>query len=332
MTYRIDRRRAMRWAISGGAAALLPATAPAQVSNNVVIGKDGWLFPGWEDVRHVDLQKCRRVSQLIGNAVAAMQEGGIAVAIALTPTKARIYPEFLPDTFKSAAETNRRYSLVREDLRRSGATVPDMAAVFAAQKAAQPNDLLFFKADTHWTPMAAELAATDMARQVKQDITLPPARRPGTQLGSPVTMRYDTNDLALLLSPGQQRNYPAQTYRLSRPTRPAGPAGLVEEDDADVMVIGNSYMQVGFGFPPMLSSQLGRPVGLVWKVGRVGPFRTLLDYLAGDLFRARRPKLLVWHFLEGNMEHMPDVATSWGPGAIPPQEFLDEVRARMGVR
>ena len=36
--------------------------APAQAeSNQVVIGRDGWLFGAWENVRQVDLRKTREV-------------------------------------------------------------------------------------------------------------------------------------------------------------------------------------------------------------------------------------------------------------------------------
>lgn len=327
----LGRRSALAGLAAVAGSGGLPAPATAQNSGQVVHGKDGWLFAAWEDIRRVDLAKCRRVAQLVGNAVGILQQAGIEVAISLTPTRARIYPEFLPDHFQPSNEAKRRYALVLEELRKSRAVVPDLADLFAGLRTSQPAEPAFFKADIHWTPMGAEAAATDMARQVKNAVRLPPPPHPGTQLGHTITMRYDTNDLAQLLPPAEQRRFPPQAYKVREVVRARGVAALLEDETADVVVVGNSYMQVGFGFPPMLSNQLGRPVSLVWKVGRVGPFRTLLDYLEGPLFKGQKPKLLVWHFLEGNMEYLPDVVSTFGQGAMPPQEFLSDLRRLCGV-
>ncbi len=311
-----------------GLPALAPTTAQAQVAGNVVIGKDGWLFPAWDDVRRVDLAKTRRVAQFVNSAIQTMKLAGIEVVVSLTPTKARVYPEFLPEGFRSTPDADRRYALVLEELRRQGTLVPDLATLFATMRRSQPAEQIYFKADIHWTPMGAEPAATETAREIKARVQLPAAPRPGTRLGPPVTMRYEKNDLAAELPVAEQRRYPFEPFRV-RQVVTQGQAALVEDDSADVTVVGNSFMQVGYGFPPMLSNQLARPVALAVKIGRVGPYRTLLDYLASPGFRSQRPKVLVWHFLEGNMEIMPDHTGTWAGAAMAPNAFMTELRNRV---
>jgi alginate O-acetyltransferase complex protein AlgJ len=298
------------------------------VAGNVVVGKDGWLFPAWDEIRRVDLAKTRRVAQVITNAVQTMKLAGIEVAISLTPTKARVYPEFLPDGFRSSPEADRRYAVALEELRKFGTVVPDLATLFATLRRSQPAEKVYFKADIHWTPMGAEPAAAETAKAVKASLRLPPSPRPGTRLGPVVTMRYEKNDLAEQLPAAEQRNYAFESFRVRQVVR-GGQAALVEEDSADVTVVGNSFMQVGYGFPPMLSNQLERPVNLAVKIGRVGPYRTLLDYVSGQSFRTDRPKLIIWHFLEGNMEIMPDHVGTWAAGAISPQAFMAELSNRV---
>ena len=91
------------------------------------------------------------------------------------------------------------------------------------------------------------------------------------------------------------------------------------------MVVGTSNVQPRFGFQPVLSNQLVRPVGLSWKPNNVGTYATLLDYLRSDAFRQQRPRALVWNHLEQDMVNTTN-NSSWGQAAIAPAEFLNQVR------
>jgi alginate O-acetyltransferase complex protein AlgJ len=329
--FRVMHAPLPRRALLGGLGALgLSRAAFGQSTplmlNNVVLGRDGWLYGGWEDVRRVDLARTRRVTTLISNAASILKQNGIDTVISLTPTKARIYPEFLPEAFRSTADAERRYAVALEELRRPGTVVPDLATLFADLRRTQPTQPLYFKADIHWTPMAAEPAAVETAKAIKAGLRLPPSARPGTRLGPHVSMRYEKNDLAEQLPATERGKYAFENFRVRQVQRASGQAALIEDDSADVVVVGNSFMQVGYGFPPMLSNQLERPVSLAVKIGRVGPYRTLLDYVTSAPFRQSRPKLLVWHFLEGNMEILPDHVGTWATGAIAPQDFLNDLR------
>jgi alginate O-acetyltransferase complex protein AlgJ len=310
----------------------LPIEAPrAAIVNLVALGKDGWLFPVWDEVRHADLQKIRAMAQFVSDAVGVIKHANIDVAISITPSKARVYREFLPDDFKFSADADRRYAVAIEEYRRSGTLVPDLATNFANLRKAQPTGAFFFKADTHWTAAGAEATAAEFAKEIKEKLKLPPSATPGTQLGQPVSVLQEKNDLAELLPAADRAKYPLQTYLMRKPVEAEGQGALVADDTADVVVIGNSYMQPKYNFSSRLSNQLNRPVSLVWKVHQYGPYRTLLIYLASESFKRQRPKLIVWNFEETDLENLPDRHDAWGQNAMPAQGFMAELHGALGA-
>ena len=83
----------------------------------------------------------------------------------------------------------------------------------------------------------------------------------------------EKNDLAELLPQAQQASYPIESYFAPQVQAAQGDSALIAVDAADVVVIGNSYMQPKYGFTDTLSNLLGRPVALDWKIDRLGPLR-----------------------------------------------------------
>lgn len=322
----MQNRRALLLAGTGLA---LATPALAQIRGNLVMGRDGWLFATWEDVRRVSNQRMRPVLQLIGQAVRVLKDAEIQVGISLPPTRARLFADMLPPEFQPNADAGRRYELALEELRRSGAVVPDLLTLFTGLRTSQ-REALFFKADSHWTAVGAEAAANDMARALREAGPLPASRRPGTRLGNFLTNVHSGDFLALLPEADKPR-YPPERFRIRQAAAAAGggsvDGGLLEDDSADVTIIGNSYMQPYFGYPQVLSAAMSRPVSLVWKTARVGPYKTLLDYVTGNQFRASRPKVLIWHLMEGSLEQMPDAASWWETSSvIPGPQFIEELR------
>jgi hypothetical protein len=325
-------RRAMVTGVGVGAICGIPLEAArAAIVNVVAVGKDGWLFAIWDNVHHADVQKMRRMAQFVGDAIGVLKHANIDVAISITPSKARVYRDFLPGDFQFSAEADRRYATALEEYRRPGTLVPDLATTFANLRRAQPDAALFFKGDSHWTAAGAEAAAVGFAREIKEKLRLAPNATPGTRLGPPTSMLQEKNDLAELLPASDRAKYPMQTYLIHKPVEAEGQAALVEEDTADVVVIGNSFMQLKYNFSPMLSNQLNRPVSLAWKVNLYGPYRTLLIYLASESFRRLRPKLIVWNFQETDLEALPDSHENWYSNAMPLQSFMAELHRALGV-
>lgn len=297
----------------------------AQQSSLVEFGSDGWLFPVWDRLVRVDMVALRTALQTVAETITILRAARIQVAICLIPSRKRLMRQFLPAGSQVSPEAAQRYSLTVAECARAGAIVPDLDAVFRAQMQRDPAHLLFFRTDTHWTPMGAELAAVEMARQMRAQMQLPPSARPGTRLGDLRPMQLAAGDLTQHVPPAQRGAYGPEQSLIRQILPPEGPAALVEDDSFDTIVIGTSNVQPRFGFQPVLSNQLVRPVALSWKPNNVGTYSTLLDYLRSEAFKQRRPRAIVWNHLEPDMVNTPN-NPAWGAAAIPPAEFLNQVR------
>ena len=95
-------------------------------------------------------------------------------------------------------------------------------------------------------------------------------------------------------------------------------------------MVGNSFMQPAYGYAAVLSQALDRPVGLSWKVHQFSPYWMLLNTLRSDLYKTRRPRLMVWNFEEPDLETPSSTAGAWGQTAMPPETFLTGLRAVVG--
>lgn len=313
----IGRRSAL-----GGAALCISGRAFAKLTPTLAIGQDGWIFPAWEDVRHVSLAKSRKAGDLVATAAAALRKANIETCLLLTPMKARIYGEFLPPDFKPNGDFQPRYAQLVDDWRRAGLIVPDLATVFAAERHRR-SEPLFFKADLHWTTTGAELGGIEAARAIGERHFLPPSAQPGTRLGPYAVMTYAQNDLARQLPETEFGKIPFETTRYRAPVN--GRLDAPMDAAADVAVVGNAFVHPGYTFPTVLSNQLNRPVTAWVKTGR-SPYALLLDYLASAAFRKQRARVVVWHLMEGVMDLPPDFTDFWQTGSMSQAIFLSELR------
>ena len=307
------------------AASALPRATRAEIVDFVAVGKDDWLFAIYDENKHFDPAHMRTVTGCINDAVAIMKKAGIETAIALTPSKSRVYRDYLPADFMPIPEIDKRYALARETLSKPGTLVPDLASVMLDLRRTNPGEAYFLKADTHWTADGAEPCAIEMAKQIKARNFLPPSPKQGSALGPITTVKQAGNDLAEGLPDARAVKYGPQAYHIHQVAQVSGAAGLLDDGAADVLLVGNSFMQPKYGFAPMLSSQLGRPVSLMWKVHQSSPYKTLLQALGSDQFRKQKPKLLVWDFEETDMGALPDRTDVWGPNALKIDAFLSQL-------
>ncbi len=313
-----------------GASGLLLSAQPAQALQPVIVGKNGWLFPIWDDPGYIDPRVITQVSGIINTAIGAFRKASIEMAICLLPAKSRVYADFLPSDHHTTPAVEKRYGESLKALSTSGAIIFDLAAFMQACRKAAPNDDLFFKADTHWLPVGAASAAAEMAAQIKKLGHLPPSAQPGVTLSAPAYTVQDHNDLAQLLPAAERARYPYERY-LARSPVTSGAAGLLDDDVPDVVVVGNSFMQPAYGYASTLSAELNRPVGLAWRVHNFSPYWNMLDYLKSPAFTKQRPKLIVWTIHEVDMNTPVESAEVWGDTAMPPADFIAELRPILGV-
>lgn len=327
-TATIGRRTALTGLGALAAGAALPLPAAAEIRGKVVIGKDGWLFGNWEDIRHVDLQRLRPLGPLMTRVVQIFREKGIELIITVAPTRARIYQDMLPPDFQPNADAVKRYPAMLDLLRQTGALVPDFATALTQARATH-TEPVFLKTDTHWTGVGSEAAAAELAQMITAKYHLPPSSKRGPRLGDYYTFA-NPGEIRRQMALDDQKNYPATEPLKIRKSelRFASPQGvLIEEDTTDIVIVGNSYMLPQYGFPDALANRLDRPVALAVKAQNIGPYRTMLDYLASSQFKGRaKPKLLIWHHLEGSIDQMPDQRSWWGEGTMATSAFLADLQ------
>jgi alginate O-acetyltransferase complex protein AlgJ len=133
----------------------------------------------------------------------------------------------------------------------------------------------------------------------------------------------DYGDLAALLPPDRKRAIGKDRFIVREE---ADGGGLLPDATPVVQVVGNSMVQPYLGFPQRLSHTLARPVGLTWKFGDTGPWKTLLDYLESPAFVQQKPQAVVWQFNEGQMAYGPGASGQWDASSIMAEAaWLDRV-------
>lgn len=323
-------RRAVLAASAAGGLAIAPLATPALAQAGLVtVGTNGWIFPVWDKIDGLNNAALRDTVQVITNAVTALRAGRMDVVVMLVPSRKRLMRQFMPTGSRYVAEMERRYAFPMAEFRRAGALVPDLDSYLRNIIAREPNRQIFWKTDTHWTPVGAEVTAIEVARQMREQLGMPQSSRPGTRLGDLRPMTLAAGDLARYAG-AQRGTYGAEESWIRQILAQEGPAALLEDDASDVTIVGTSFVQPRFGFQPILSNQLMRPVGLFWKPNSVGAYFTLIEYLKSEDFRRNRPRALVWNLLE------PDMVTStnnaaWGQAAMTPASFVSEIRRLVGA-
>ncbi len=199
---------------------------------------------------------------------AALARRGASLVVLPTPAKPEVHPERLSS--RVAAGTLVRNSSWDELLERLAAAdlrvfdpAPALAEAFRESGVAQ-----YLRADTHWTPEAMDLAARELAAELRPELGSPPdpdlfyLRREAVveQLG----------DIAVMLRlPEDQGLYPPERVTV-RPVLAADGRPWKPDRGADVLLLGDSFTNIysdpglgwgaGAGLAEQLSYHLGRPL------------------------------------------------------------------------
>lgn len=325
MTRHLPRRTILAGMAAGLTLALGAAAPAAAQGTSIIMGKDGWLFPGWESLTVLDRQGIEANVSLIGDAKAALAARGITLITLVVPLKATLHKDKLPDSTAISADVAGQYDFILDQMKRAGIDTVDLRPVLKSVQTGRQT--AFFRADYHWTAWSAEAAADAVAAVIKAKVPkLTGSPGSGDKIGDWVTQRV-VGDLAQrFLSPDQQKQIGPDLYTV----RAAAPAkgGLVDAGRAPVQVVGNSFVQPYLGFPQKLSSDIDRPVSLTWNPGNVGPWVTFLQYVSSPDFAKAPPQAIVWLFNEGPFHSGPQAADQWDAASLmSPQTWRDRMLA-----
>lgn len=284
----------------------------------VLVGKNGWLFAGWESLSDENKDGIDRTSRLIGEVRDVLNADKIKLYVLVVPMKALIYPENLPAEEVASEEIKKRYTYILSNLAHEHVATVDLRPVLIEIK---NHHLAFYRTDYHWTPWSAEACADAAAKLM------------GFGSGSSgivtdaKTWRVEKRfgDLANFLS-RERRNKIGEEQFTVRANAAEG--GLLDNAEPKLQVVGNSFVQPYLGFTQALSSRLGFAVGLSWNYGNVGPWVTLRQYLQSEAFKKTRPEMIVWQWNEAQFANGPDAAGQWAKESITvPSVWLNQIKA-----
>ena len=152
-------------------------------SNEVLLGKDGWLFykatsdgtPLYDymGINHFSEEELAKVYDnlvAIGDGVSAR---GMDVIFMTVPNKEQVYSEYMPDTVDKINDKSRLDELT-EYIESKGGLIADRYGYVDTSKVLRAcKDIypLFYRTDTHWTECGSYLALMELRRAMDQRVT-----------------------------------------------------------------------------------------------------------------------------------------------------------------
>lgn len=242
----------------------------------VVVGKDGWLFTDEEFSCPAGYaQNMEDNLAFIAATQKTLARAGAKLVVVPVPAKARVLAAPVPACRAGA------YARIRGFLAEKNIPAPDLLPVL--------RPALYLKADTHWTPDGARLAA----RVVSAALRGVHLRR---QKFSSVAgeMKTHEGDLARYV-PGA--GIAPDSFRSFTTDAPAG--GLLDDAPApQAVLVGTSYSaDADWNFAGFLKEALQADVLNVAEAGQ-GPFAVMKSYLASETWKSAPPRLVVWEMPE----------------------------------
>jgi alginate O-acetyltransferase complex protein AlgJ len=291
--------------------ALVLGLAAAQNKANISIGRNNYLFQNLDGLANYSLDNDRRVDkdlELIAQINKVLSKRNIQLTFALVPMVQRVYPEQLPESFKTPARLNALYDRALGKLNAQGVNAPNINARFQAIKTnLEPEFGLYMRQDNHWSSIGAREAANLIANSIKN--------RSAPSLTSLPVVKSNFEWLEPTLFEGNYYKQLSQTERNQvvqeriKPFRftpvqstPVPAEGnLLGSGTPGIALTGTSFSHLtAFGFADGLAHFLERDVLNTAKSG-VGPWSPLLEYLQSDAYQNTPPKLLIWEMPE---EHL----------------------------
>jgi alginate O-acetyltransferase complex protein AlgJ len=264
----------------------------------VLVGEDGWLFSTEEFITTGETDALlTQALGYVGSVRDALDARGIALVVALVPTKAEVYPEHRK-RYPLPASLEGRYDAARKGLLAMGIPTPDLKAALLTAKTGKD---VFLRTDTHWTAFGASAAAKALTRSVRPILD---AR--GSSREDYVTQRGETSvrkgDLLSFIPMGalSDRLGPRPDTIDEEVTIGAteDDQGLFDTLQIPVALVGTSYSAEGaWNFDGALRDEMEADVLKVAEQGH-GPFVPMEKYLASPSIDDPRPEVVIWEIPE----------------------------------
>ena len=215
---------------------------PVRRGTQVLLGREGFLYEKvYVDAFNANGQRgeaeLRDVSASTRRLQDRLARDGIAFLLVIAPSKAEIYPEFLPPEADVAGRSGRRsnYQNIIGFLRQDGVNLVDAHELFLQWKGVPDAPLLFAKGGTHWNEYGAARIVEQITGRLREltGKDLPAARITGSVTNR--TIAGADNDLAELLNLWSGRPLAGPQVHPVAETMAGGHA-------PDILFIGDSFV------------------------------------------------------------------------------------------
>ena len=257
---------------------------------------------------------------------------GIELIVMPTPSKAAFAASWTsgatrtnsagsPDVIRNAS-----FRQFVDELRAAGVTVFDVADSLQKLGNQRPDRPLYLQTDTHWTPLAMQTAAEELAAVIRKRHSFP---------GSPQQWQRDlakqllnTGDLAQLLQLPDSTGWNRPEETSVQPVRRSPSAGDPVETAAPVLLLGDSFTNIydseelGWGTDAGLADQLAceLQVGVqaiaVNGGGASAARQRLFRDLASGRWSLTQCRVVIWQFAERELSE-----GNWPLLMIPDEPF-----------
>jgi alginate O-acetyltransferase complex protein AlgJ len=264
----------------------------------VLVGSDGWLYSTEE---FLPPDPSGRALEAAVEEIRAVRDGlaarGIALVVALVPTKAAVCAEHL-GRYRLPASLAARHAEVRQAIGSLGIAVPDLLAPL--REAASSGEV-FLRTDTHWTAFGASVAAQTLARVIGPELDARGSSRTRytTVRGEPSERKGDLlgflplGRLAKAIGPGPDLVADAVTTADGE-----SGDGLFGALEIPVALVGTSYSAAGaWNFDGALKEALRADVLKAAEEGH-GFLAPMRKYLESPAIDDPRPAVVVWEIPE----------------------------------
>jgi alginate O-acetyltransferase complex protein AlgJ len=256
----------------------------------VLIGQNGWLFTDEEFQTTPQFwSEFEKNTLYIAKVGKALQAKNISLLIVPVPAKARVYSENL-GRYRVPSDWKPVYSTFIETLKQKNILVVDSLIALKSQK---QNGKVFFKTDTHWTPLGARAVATNVQNTLNaSNLKLEPTniqRLEGIQ-------NKHLGDLVKFIPLGGFGSILPELVKMPRVEVNHSSLSILGDAPIDVVLVGTSYSANGvFGFADELKLALGTDLLNLSLEGK-GAFESMQTFMAS--LPKSPPKLVIWEIPE----------------------------------
>lgn len=277
-----------------------------------VVGQHEFLFYRYEMAQPGDAADTRASLQLLEKISRHLAHNGVALVLALVPSKVRIYADYLPASLKLDPYTDGKYDAALQYLRTRQVDVADLNRAFLQSPLRRSDTPLFLRLDTHWSPSGALLAAQTVRAAVEQS----PAARQAWQatpaasyklLWASSKVNKRERDLIQQLGKAAPEFALEQVLPFKVTREQANSGGLLQDAEVvGITAIGSSYTDSTTGYPDALRFELQRDLLDISIPVLRGPWVGMENHVQDGSFQRSRPRLLIWEIPERELRSPPN--------------------------